>query len=52
MFVDAFLRTSDAGRKSTTGLVLRLFGDIIFWKTKRQTYVALSTTEAEYTRDV
>jgi hypothetical protein len=47
-FVDASLGTSDVEGKSTTGLVLRLFGDPILWRTKRQTHVSLSTAEAEY----
>ncbi len=48
-FVDACLSTSDAEGKSTTGLVLKLFGDPILWRMKRQTHVSLSTAEAEYT---
>jgi hypothetical protein len=35
-------------RRSTTGYVFKSFGGPIAWKSKRQTTVALSTTEAEY----
>ncbi len=48
-FVDASLGTSDAEGKYITGLVLKLFGDPILWRTKRQTCYSLPTAEAEYT---
>ena len=35
-------------RKSTGGFVFTLAGGIVSWKTKRQSVVALSSTEAEY----
>lgn len=35
-------------RKSTTGCVVLLFGSPIFWMSKKQATVALSTAEAEY----
>ncbi len=47
-FVDASLGTNDELGKSTTGLIICLFGDPIHWKTKKQSHVALSTMEAEY----
>ncbi len=47
-FVDASLGTSDSEGKFTTGLVLKIFGDLVFWKTKRQTHVALFSAEAQY----
>lgn len=34
--------------KSTGGYVLKLFGDTVAWKSKKQRCVALSTCEAEY----
>lgn len=33
---------------STCGYVIRLFGDTISWRTTKQSYVALSTCQAEY----
>lgn len=33
---------------STCGYVIRLFGDTISWRANKQTYVALSTCQAEY----
>lgn len=47
-FVDASLGTNDELGRSTTGLIMTLFGDPIFWRTKKQTHVALSTMEAEF----
>ena len=35
-------------RKSTTGYLFKLNGNIISWKSQRQSTVALSSTEAEY----
>jgi hypothetical protein len=35
-------------RRSTTGIVLKLNGNVICWHTKKQTTVAKSSTEAEY----
>lgn len=36
------------GRKSVSGFVIEMFGDVILWGTRKQTTVALSTTEAEF----
>jgi hypothetical protein len=35
-------------QRSTTGYICQLFGGPVAWKLRRQTIVALSTTEAEY----
>lgn len=47
-FIDASLGTSDAEGRSTSELILFLFGDPIVWRTKKQSYISLSSTEAEY----
>jgi hypothetical protein len=39
-------------RRSTTGYLFQLFGATIAWKSRLQTTVALSTTEAEYMASV
>lgn len=36
------------GQKITCGYVIKLFGDAITWKTHKQTYVALSTSQVQY----
>lgn len=38
----------DKDRKSTTGFFFKVFGSVICWSTRKQTTVALSSTEAEY----
>jgi hypothetical protein len=35
-------------RKSTTGVVIKLFGNTVCWLSKKQSTVALSSTEGEY----
>lgn len=47
-YVDASLGMNDETGKSTSGLVIMLFGDVICWRSKKQTHVALSSSEAEY----
>ncbi|KRX59296.1 Retrovirus-related Pol polyprotein from transposon TNT 1-94 [Trichinella sp. T9] len=46
--VDADWAGEKSSRKSTSGYVFQLGHGTIAWPTKRQTIVALSTTEAEY----
>jgi len=40
--------TESKDRKSTTGFLLEVFGNNVSWTTRKQTTVALSSTEAEY----
>lgn len=35
-------------RKSISGFILDVYGDTVLWGTRKQTFVALSTTEAEF----
>lgn len=44
----ASLGTNDVSGKSTTGFLVKIFGDLITWRTKKQTHVALSTAESEF----
>lgn len=36
------------GRKSTTGYLFKIFGCVVSWTTRKQSTVALSSTEAEF----
>ena len=47
-FVDADWVGDLDQRRSTSGYVFSLFGGTVSWMSKRQSVVALSTTEAEY----
>jgi hypothetical protein len=48
-FADASLADRLPSRHSTGGHAVFLAGAPVLWKTKKQSYVALSTTEAEFT---
>lgn len=48
VYSDANWAQNIQNRKSTSGYVVQLYGSTIAWGCKRQTCVALSTTEAEY----
>lgn len=48
VYPDASLGTNEPDAKSTSGFVIKVFGDIIHWRTKKQGHVAVSTAEAEY----
>ena len=47
-FVDADWARDLDQRRSTSGYVFSLFGGVVSWMSKRQSVVALSTTEEEY----
>ena len=47
-FADASYASDINTRKSITGILVKLFGGMVFWSSKKQATVALSTTEAEY----
>ena len=47
-YVDAAYGDCKESRRSTAGYVFLLGGGAVFWKSRRQPTVALSTTEAEY----
>lgn len=47
-FSDASLGTSALNGKSTTGYLIKCFGDVVSWKSKKQLHVSLSSCEAEY----
>ena len=47
-FVDADWARDLDQRRSTSGYVFNLFGGAVNWMSKKQSVVALSTTEAEY----
>lgn len=47
-FVDADFANSPIDRKSLTGFVIKIFGNVVFWRTKKQQTVSSSSAEAEY----
>ncbi len=47
-FADASLGLNDEQGKSTSGYVISIFDDVIAWRMKRQSQIALSSAEAEY----
>ena len=47
-FVDANRAGDKLDRKLTTGYVIRLFGNVIYWKSRKQGSVTKSSTAAEY----
>lgn len=47
-YADADWGSDTTDRKSTSGFCLFVFGNIISWNSKKQSTVAISTTEAEY----
>lgn len=47
-YPDASLGINDNEGKSTTGYAIKIFDDLISWRTKKQTHVALLSAEAEF----
>lgn len=47
-FVDSDFGSNPIDRKSISGYTIKLFDNVIFWKTKKQVTVSLSSSESEY----
>lgn len=47
-YADADWASNPIDRKSTTGIVVKLAGAPVYWKSAKQKTIALSSTEAEY----
>ena len=46
--IDSDVAGDNIDRKSTTGIVIRMYGNIIYWKTQKQKNVTKNSTFAEY----
>ena len=46
--VDSDFAGDNIDRKSTTGFLIRMFGNIIYWKAQKQKTVTKNSTFAEY----
>lgn len=46
-FVDSDWGSDRINRKSVTGFVIKVFGNVVTWVTRKQNCITLSTTEAE-----
>lgn len=47
-FADSDWANDREDRKSTTGYLIKVFGNVVVWSSKKQQQVTLSSTEAEY----
>lgn len=47
-YVDADFANDPNDRKSITGFCINFLNNVVFWKSKKQTIVSLSSAEAEY----
>lgn len=47
-YVDADFANDPIDRKSTTGFIIKLNNNVIYWKSKKQNIVSLSSAESEY----
>lgn len=47
-FVDSDWASDTLDRKSTTGIIVRIFGNLVLWKTQKQRVVSRASTHAEF----